>query len=119
MKYFKYSFLITFLALCYIGYHGYNLGGISVTLNMLWITTILILMEVSLSFDNAIVNASILKHWDEFRKKMFLTVGMLIAVFGMRLLFPILIVAFTANLGIFEVWDLALNNPEKYSQALI
>ncbi|MBP7769812.1 MAG: DUF475 domain-containing protein [Aliarcobacter sp.] len=119
MKYFKYSFLITFLALCYIGYHGYNLGGISLSLNMLWITSILILMEVSLSFDNAIVNASILKHWDEFWKKMFLTVGMLIAVFGMRLLFPILIVAFTANLGIFEVWDLALNNPEKYSQALI
>lgn len=119
MKYFKYSFLITFLALCYIGFHGYSQGGTSLALNMLWITIILILMEVSLSFDNAIVNASILKHWDEFWKRMFLTIGMLIAVFGMRLLFPILIVAFTANLGLFEVWDLALNNPDQYSQTLV
>ena len=89
------------------------------SLNMLWLTSILILMEVSLSFDNAIVNASILKHWNNFWKKMFLTIGMLVAVFGMRLLFPLLIVAFTANITIFEVWNLAINNPDEYSQKLI
>lgn len=119
MKYFKYSFIITFFILCFIIYHGYNQGGISLSLNMLWLTIILILMEVSLSFDNAIVNASILKHWNDFWKRMFLTIGMLVAVFGMRLLFPLLIVAFTANLSIFEVWSLALNNPQEYSQKLI
>ena len=119
MKHFKYSFIITFLALCYIVYHGYIQGGISVSMNMLWLTIILIFMEVSLSFDNAIVNASILKHWNDFWRKIFLTIGMIVAVFGMRLLFPLLIVAFTAEMGIFEVWDLALNNPNEYSQRLI
>ena len=119
MKHFKYSLIITFFILCFIVYRGYINGGISSSLNLLWLTIILILMEVSLSFDNAIVNASILKHWNDFWKKMFLTVGMLVAVFGMRLLFPLLIVAFTANLSIFEVWSLALNNPQEYSQKLI
>ena len=119
MKYFKYSFIITFFVLCFIIYHGYIHGGITSSLNVLWLTIILILMEVSLSFDNAIVNASILKHWNDFWKRMFLTIGMIVAVFGMRLLFPLLIVAFTANLSIFEVWSLALNNPQEYSQKLI
>lgn len=114
MNHFKYSFIITFFALCFISYHGYVQGGVSVAMNMLWLTIILIFMEVSLSFDNAIVNASILKHWNDFWKRIFLTIGMLVAVFGMRLLFPLLIVAFTADMGIFEVWDLALNDPQEY-----
>jgi hypothetical protein len=45
---------------------------------------ILGVMEVSLSFDNAVVNASVLKTWDAFWKKLFLGVGIIIAVFGMR-----------------------------------
>lgn len=98
---------------------GYKQGGFSLSLDYLWLTIVLILMEISLSFDNAIVNASILKHWNSFWKKIFLTVGIFIAVFGMRLLFPLLIVAFTTNLSIFEVWTLALNDPLQYSQKLI
>ena len=119
MKYFKYSFLISFFILCAIAYIGYIQGGISKSLNMLWLTIILILMEVSLSFDNAIVNASILKNWDDFWKKMFLTVGIIVAVFGMRLLFPLLIVSFTTDLSLFEVWTLALKNPDEYSKELV
>ena len=49
-------------------------------------------LEVSLSFDNAVVNASVLRHWNDFWRKLFLTVGILVAVFGMRLVFPLLIV---------------------------
>lgn len=45
-------------------------------------------MEVSLSFDNAVVNASVLKTWNDYWKKLFLAVGIIVAVFGMRLLFP-------------------------------
>ncbi|MDY0052818.1 MAG: DUF475 domain-containing protein [Aliarcobacter sp.] len=118
MKYFYYSFLFTFFALIYMAYLGFSQGGFESALNMLLLTIILIFMEISLSFDNAIVNASILKHWNVFWKKIFLTVGILVAVFGMRLLFPLLIVSFTTNLSIIEVWDLALNNPEEYSQNL-
>ena len=65
------------------------------------------------------VNASVLKGWDEFWKKIFLTVGILIAVFGMRLVFPIVIVAVTADLGMMQVIDLALNNPQEYSARLM
>jgi hypothetical protein len=69
------------------------------------IASILAVMEVSLSFDNAVVNASVLKDWDEFWKKLFLGVGIIIAVFGMRLLFPLVIVAVAADLGMGDVWN--------------
>ncbi|MEZ4694597.1 MAG: DUF475 domain-containing protein [Aliarcobacter sp.] len=118
LKYFGYSIIVTLLSLFFVFYHGYEKGGLSLALTMLWLTLILIIMEISLSFDNAIVNASILKHWNEFWKKIFLTVGILIAVFGMRLIFPIAIVAFTTGLGVIEVWDLAINNPDEYSKNL-
>ncbi|MFA9486651.1 DUF475 domain-containing protein [Moraxella haemolytica] len=113
-------FDIVFTAVCFFiaGWWGYAHGGMSGLLLALGVTAILAIMEVSLSFDNAVVNASILKGWNEFWKKIFLTVGMLIAVFGMRLVFPIVIVAVTANLGIFEVVNLALNNPASYAEHL-
>ncbi|OOS02313.1 hypothetical protein SAMN02745664_10847 [Moraxella cuniculi DSM 21768] len=113
-------FDIIFTAVCFViaAWWGYSQGGVSAMLMALGITAILAIMEVSLSFDNAVVNASILKGWNEFWKKIFLTVGILIAVFGMRLVFPIVIVAVTANLGMIEVVDLALNNPSKYAEHL-
>jgi len=44
--------------------------------------------------------------------------GILIAVFGMRFVFPILIVAATAGLGIAEVARAAFGNPELYQEKL-
>uniref|UniRef100_UPI002FE1BF93 DUF475 domain-containing protein n=1 Tax=Psychrobacter sp. S4(2024) TaxID=3111913 RepID=UPI002FE1BF93 len=41
------------------------------------------------------------------------------AVFGMRLVFPIVIVAVTADLGMMQVIDLALNDPKEYSARLM
>ncbi|AEH11089.1 protein of unknown function DUF475 [Candidatus Protofrankia datiscae] len=82
------------------------------------IVAILAVLEISLSFDNAVINATILRRMNEFWQKIFLTVGVLIAVFGMRLLFPIVIVALTAHLGPIEVFDLALNNPDEYATRL-
>src|SRR5471032_920865 len=75
-------------------------------------------MEVSLSFDNAVVNASVLKTWNAYWQKLFLGVGIVIAVFGMRLLFPLVIVAVAADLGLMDVWNLALNDPKSYSTHL-
>jgi hypothetical protein len=60
---------------------------------------ILGVLEVSLSFDNAVVNAKLVERMSEFWQKVFLTAGLAIAVFGMRLLFPLLVVAVTADLG--------------------
>ncbi|MBD3793851.1 MAG: DUF475 domain-containing protein [Campylobacterales bacterium] len=119
MKYFKYSLLVTLLGLLFIGWWGYQPeGDILTAIKLIGLAAILSMMEVSLSFDNAIVNASILKTWDRYWQTIFLTVGMLIAVFGMRLLFPILIVSQTANIGWSEVWHLALHDPQLYSKHL-
>jgi hypothetical protein len=82
------------------------------------IVAILAVLEISLSFDNAVINATILRRMSEFWQRIFLTVGILIAVFGMRLLFPIVIVALTAGLGPLEVFDLALNDTVAYGHRL-
>ena len=83
-----------------------------------WITLVLSVMEVTLSFDNAVVNASVLKEMDEWWRKLFLTLGILIAVFGMRLVFPVVIVAVATGDGLIEVSRLAIENPDAYSQHL-
>ncbi|MFT4087960.1 MAG: DUF475 domain-containing protein, partial [Gordonia sp. (in: high G+C Gram-positive bacteria)] len=87
------------------------------------LSAILGVLEVSLSFDNAIINASILARMSAFWQKMFLTVGVLIAVFGMRVAFPLVIVWATAGLNPAEALDLALHPPppgggESYEQIL-
>ena len=84
----------------------------------LLIALVLISVEVAFSFDNAIVNAKILKQMSRFWQVMFLTVGAAIAIFGMRLVFPIILVALTAGLGWQEVIDLALHHPEEYAHKL-
>jgi hypothetical protein len=118
MKHFRISFIVTFLCLAAAGWWGYSHTGWPGALTAVSIATILGIMEVSLSFDNAVVNASVLKTWDEFWQKLFLGVGIIIAVFGMRLLFPLVIVAQAADLGMVEVWNLALSDPKAYSAHL-
>ncbi|SDO91930.1 hypothetical protein SAMN04487981_114205 [Streptomyces sp. cf386] len=82
------------------------------------IVLILSVLEISLSFDNAVVNAGILKKMNAFWQRLFLTVGILIAVFGMRLVFPVVIVAISAKVGPVEAVQLALDEPERY-EALV
>ena len=119
MKHFKWSIIVTIVCLAAAGYWGYSHGGWTAALTALGIATILSIMEVSLSFDNAVVNASVLKTWDEFWQKLFLGLGIIIAVFGMRLVFPLVIVAVAADLGMGEVWNLALNDPKAFSGHLV
>ncbi|MFE2993974.1 DUF475 domain-containing protein [Nocardia sp. NPDC059246] len=77
----------------------------------LLLCAILGVLEVSLSFDNAVINASILQRMSEFWQRIFLTVGVVIAVFGMRLVFPLAIVWITAGLNPVRAFDLAMNPP--------
>jgi len=74
----------------------------------LGLVAILAVLEISLSFDNAVVNATILRRMNDFWQKIFLSVGVIIAVFGMRLVFPVLLVSLTAKLGPIEAVRLAL-----------
>ncbi|HSY14847.1 MAG TPA: DUF475 domain-containing protein [Jatrophihabitantaceae bacterium] len=73
------------------------------------VAAILGVLEISLSFDNAVVNATVLRTMSAFWQKIFLTVGVLIAVIGMRLLFPVLVVSVTAKLTPAQVIHLALS----------
>lgn len=86
---------------------GYAYGGFK----GLYLLLMLAVLEVSLSFDNAVINASILKRMSRFWQRMFLTIGILVAVFGMRLLFPLLIVWATAGLDPVRAMELALHPP--------
>jgi len=97
------SLLVTVAALVV----GYAHGGV----NDLFLLLVLAALEVSLSFDNAIINAAILKQMSRFWRQMFLTIGILIAVFGMRLLFPLLIVWATAGIDPVRAMELALHPP--------
>ncbi|MGX5694356.1 DUF475 domain-containing protein [Dermacoccus abyssi] len=105
LKTFGWSVAITVAGL--VG--GFFLGGVS----GLAIVAILIVLEVSLSFDNAVVNATILKRMNAFWQKIFLTVGILIAVFGMRLVFPLLIVCLTGGVGPMKAIDLAIKGGDQ------
>jgi len=78
------------------------------------IVAILSVLEISLSFDNAVINAGIVRKLNAFWQRIFLTVGVLIAVFGMRLIFPILIVSVTAKLSPYEAVKVAINDHDRY-----
>lgn len=79
---------------------------------------ILMVIEITFSFDNAVINAKILKKLSPVWQQLFLTIGIVIAIFGMRLVFPVLIVSLTAGLGWKEVVDLALHHPHEYAKHL-
>ncbi|MFD2365985.1 DUF475 domain-containing protein [Pseudoduganella sp. GCM10020061] len=118
MRHFRVSLAVTVILLGLATWWGYYQLGWRGALAGLWLAIVLGIMEVSLSFDNAVVNASVLKHWNPFWQKLFLTVGILIAVFGMRLLFPLLIVAVATGLGLVEVGAMALDDPGSYARHL-
>ena len=111
LAYFKWSIAVTVLGI--VG--GYLLAGPSGA----FIVVVLAILETSLSFDNAVVNATVLKHMDEKWRKRFLLWGILIAVFGMRIVFPLAIVGVVANMGPLQVIDLALFDEAEYARLLL
>jgi hypothetical protein len=84
----------------------------------LWTFVILVLLEVTFSFDNAVINSKILGRMSKFWQSLFLTVGIVFAVFVVRFVLPILIVMLSSNHSFMGVVDLALNRPEQYSETL-
>lgn len=84
----------------------------------LWLFVILVVLEVTFSFDNAVVNSKVLATMSEFWQKIFLTVGIFIAVFVVRFLLPIVIVMIAAGTSFMDIVDLALNRPDEYSELL-
>ena len=100
LRTFGWSFGVTVIGLAAALWYGGPAG--------LAVAAILIVLEVSLSFDNAVVNARVLVRMSEWWQTIFLTVGILIAVFGMRLVFPLVVVGITADLSPARAWGLAM-----------
>ena len=82
------------------------------------LTLALAMLEVSLSFDNAVVNAKVLGQMTPRWQQRFLTWGMPLAVFGVRFVLPILIVAAAALASPWRIAMLALQDPLEYSVLL-
>ena len=110
LRIFWFSGFLTLILAGVVGYYDGILG--------LWLFTILIVLEVTLSFDNAVVNSKVLATMSRFWQTIFLTVGIFIAVFVVRFLLPIVIVQVASGLGFMEVVDLALNDAEQYGHVL-
>ena len=110
MQHFRSSMAIAVIGLVL----GFYIGGFEA----LYIVALLAVLEVSLSFDNAVVNVKVLETMEVKWQKRFITFGIPIAVFGMRFLFPIFIVAIASGLSLFDTFNLALNEPMSYKETL-
>ena len=110
MRYFYSSFAIMLLGLI----AAYYLGGLAA----IYITFLLIVLEISLSFDNAVVNAKVLETMDPIWQKRFIVFGIPIAVFGMRLIFPLAIVSIVTGMGLLETLQVAMDQPAEYEKVL-
>ncbi len=110
LRIFWFSGLITLL----IG----SIVAMNMGLDGLWLFSILLVLEVTFSFDNAIINSKVLARMSPIWQKVFLTVGIIIAVFIVRFLLPVAIVMFATQLGFSDVVNLALYQPEQYSHTL-
>lgn len=114
-SYFASSIVVGVIGLAIGAATGFYYGGTwTAAASALLIVTVLSVLEVSLSFDNAVVNATVLRDMDEVWRKRFITWGILVAVFGMRLVFPLVIVAVVAHLGPWEAVVLAFTDPTRY-----
>ncbi len=117
LRYFKGSFIFTAVCLALAAWLGWSRAGtIGGALEVLWIVTVLAVLEISLSFDNAVVNASVLENQEPIWRQRFLTWGMVIAVFGMRIVFPLAIVALAAGIGPIDALQLSLRQPQEYER---
>lgn len=116
-KYFIDSIIVTICGILVAYFWGEHVKPGSGLLSV-FIAGILAILEISLSFDNAVVNAMKLENMSKIWQKRFLTWGIAIAVFGMRFLFPILVVSIFAHLDMLTVANIAITDSMKYAHYL-
>jgi hypothetical protein len=110
LQYFWFSGVIAIIGLATM----YVYGGATAFMT----TALLVVLEVTLSFDNAVVNARVLKKMNATWQQRFLTWGMIIAVFGTRFLLPIFIVSVVAWASPWAITQLAFFDPAQYGVLL-
>lgn len=118
-KYFTGSIWFTIIALVLSGVVGYVYGGAAMALTYFISAVMLGVLEVCVSLDNAVVNATVLKDMTPKWRHYFITVGMFIAVFGMRLVFPLAIVSIAGGVNPIEALRIALTSPKHYEEIML
>lgn len=119
LKYYKNSLIITAAGLVLGGFVGHYYEGTAAGIaQTVFIVAVLSVLEISLSFDNAVVNATVLKDMTPLWRHRFLTWGIAIAVFGMRLVFPLAVVSIVARMSPWEALRLAAVEPDEYARVL-
>ena len=119
LGYFKWAFIVTVAGLVLGAWLGWQTTGtIGGMATVFFICAVLAVLEISLSFDNAIVNANKLKDMTPVWQHRFLTWGIIIAVFGMRIVFPLLIVVIAAGIGPIDAFILAAREPAEYARIM-
>jgi hypothetical protein len=119
LSYFRWAFIVTAIGLALGGLLGWQMTGtVPGMMSIFFVVAVLAVLEISLSFDNAIVNANKLKTMRPEWQRRFLTWGILIAVFGMRILFPLLIVVIAAKIGPLQAMMLAASEPDEYARIM-
>ncbi len=119
LSYLKWPLIVTVVGLGLTGWLGWATeGSMAGVISFLMVGTVLSALEIALSFDNAIVNANKLEEMTPVWQRRFLTWGILIAVFGMRIVFPLAIVAIFAWINPFAALHLALADPDQYSEII-
>lgn len=86
--------------------------------NALFTVVILTVLEATFSADNAIINSSILTTLSRRWQKLFMTVGIFVAVFVVRFALPLIIVMLTSGNNFNETINLALYDPDEYAHQL-
>jgi hypothetical protein len=120
LKHFHSSFVVTLLGLIFGACVGYWYeGSLKAAASALFLTFILSILEVSLSFDNAVVNATVLRNMTPLWRHRFITWGMLIAVFGMRIFFPVVIVSIVAKISPWAALQMATFHPHDYAATML
>lgn len=119
VAYFRNSFVVTLAGLGLGAFLGWETTGNLVgAFSTMFIVAVLAILEISLSFDNAVVNATVLKEMTPIWRRRFITWGIAIAVFGMRIVFPLAIVAIIARIDPFSALVMAATDPDRYSHVL-
>ena len=119
LGYFGWAFFATVAGLILGAILGWNsTGTLGGTATVFFICAVLAVLEISLSFDNAIVNANKLKEMTPLWQRRFLTWGIVVAVFGMRIVFPLAIVAIAGKIGPWAALKLAATRPDDYARIM-
>ncbi|WP_332060489.1 DUF475 domain-containing protein [Bartonella sp. CB74] len=118
-SYFRGAFFCTIIGIFAGGGIGwFETGSAAGFLKYFFVCCVLGILEISLSFDNAIVNARILGEMNQIWRRRFLIWGILVAVFGMRIVFPVLVVAVAIGVNPIAAVKLAIWEPHRYAAIL-